>query len=201
MLYVSVCVLQPCRICASRSPSALRLQLAPRQRATSAMPSLHHRRPRSQYGRFLRIPRIARRRVSCHVAPVARGYVCSNGMSRLFFGAGFPCHLLQQQTAWRQYVRLVGSEELASGLPETDSTRAFYEAQGLGEDLTARRPASPARWPAAPLERPSSADAIRGVTAAFSEDEERRSERSLTRTPESVLVSEADDGEGYVPER
>jgi hypothetical protein len=90
MLYVSVCVLQPCRICASRSPSALRLQLAPRQRATSAMPSLHHRRPRSQYGRFLRIPRIARRRVSCHVAPVARGYVCSNGMSRLFFWRGIP---------------------------------------------------------------------------------------------------------------
>jgi hypothetical protein len=87
--------------------------------------------------------------------------------------------LLQQQTAWRQYVRSAGSEELAAGLPGTDSMRAFYEAQGLGEDPTA----------------------MRGVSAAFSEEEERRSERSVTRTPESVLVSEADDDEGYAPQR
>jgi hypothetical protein len=42
---------------------------------------------------------------------------------------------------------------------------------------------------------------MRGVSAAFSDDEERCSDRSVTRTPESVLMSEADDCEEYDPER
>jgi hypothetical protein len=112
------------------------------------------------------IPRIAlvtRRRASCPAgrpatpaAPVARGYVSANGISRLFFGAGSPCELLQQRTSWRQYVRWVGSEELAAGLPETDRdcTRAFYEAQGLGDDWDLLNyPAPPLREaPPAPAE-------------------------------------------------